>query len=262
MDLEEKGKEAEQALWEEYWRTGDIEIRNELALEYMYIVRLFASQMRGTYKNFADMEDMINQGFIVLLEAIENYDPERKALFKSYASIRVKGAIIDYVRSQDWVTKRVKREARMLNEATDELSNRSGRAPSVTELARYLSLDERAVEKIIAEEQMFHLLSYEELVDIGLYGTKGFRENAVHGLEQPDLTLEEQELRDIIAGTLKELTEKENLVITLHYFEGLKKKDIAYIMGISASRISQTHMSALRKMKKKMKAYIYGEDDK
>jgi RNA polymerase sigma factor for flagellar operon FliA len=254
-------KEAEQALWEEYWRSHSIEVRNEIAMEYMYIVRLYAYQMRGTYKNYADMEDMINQGFIVLLEAIENYDPDKKSQFKSYASIRVKGAIIDYVRNQDWVTKRLKKESRLVNEATDVLAGRSGRAPTTEEIAAHLEMEVSNVDRIIGEAHMFHILSYEELVDIGLYGTKGFKESGFQSIEQPGISLEEAELRDIIASSLDELTEKEKLVMTLHYYEELKKKDIAYIMGVSPSRICQTHNGALKKMKKNLCSYIYGEEN-
>ncbi|MDR1603241.1 MAG: FliA/WhiG family RNA polymerase sigma factor [Gracilibacteraceae bacterium] len=255
------GREEEQAVWEEYWRTRDVELRNELAMDYMYIVRLYAFQMRGTYKNFAEMEDMINQGFVVLLEAIENYDPEKKSQFKSYASIRVRGAIIDFVRNQDWVTKRLKKEAVLLSETTDKLGAQLGRMPTTEELAAHLNLDVRAVEKIIAEEHMFHLLSYEELVDVGLYGTKGFRENMAHGVEQPGFSLEEKELRDVIGASLDELTDREKLVMSLHYYEGLKKKDIAYIMGVSPSRICQMHNGALTKMKQKLQNYLYGEGE-
>ncbi|MDR1070239.1 MAG: FliA/WhiG family RNA polymerase sigma factor [Gracilibacteraceae bacterium] len=256
------GREAEQAVWEEYWRTRDIELRNELALEYMYIVRLYAYQMRGTYKNFAEMEDMINQGFVVLLEAIENYDPEKKSQFKSYASIRVRGAIIDFVRNQDWVTKRLKKEAVLLSGATDALSAQLGRMPTTEEIAAHLNMDVPAVEKIIGEEHMFHLLSYEELVDVGLYGTKGFRENVAQNAEQqPGFSVEEKELRAVITESLDELTEREKLVMTLHYYEELKKKDIAYILGVSPSRICQMHNGALKKMKKKLQSYLYGEGE-
>jgi RNA polymerase sigma factor for flagellar operon FliA len=255
------GKEGEQAVWEEYWRTRDIDLRNELAMEYMYIVRLYAYQMRGTYKNFADMEDMINQGFVVLLEAIEKYDPEKKSQFKSYASIRVHGAIIDFVRNQDWVTKRLKKEAVLLSEAADTLGARLGRIPNTEEIAACLDMDVRAVEKIIGEEHMFHLLSYEELVDVGLYGTKGFRENMAQSLEQPGVSIEEKELRAMIAESLDDLTEREKLVMSLHYYEELKKKDIAYILGVSPSRVCQMHNGALKKMKEKLKNYLYGEGE-
>ncbi|MDR1962120.1 MAG: sigma-70 family RNA polymerase sigma factor, partial [Gracilibacteraceae bacterium] len=201
------------------------------------------------------------QGFVVLLEAIENYDPEKKSQFKSYASIRVRGAIIDFVRNQDWVTKRLKREAVMLNGAMDVLGGQLGRTPTTEEIAAHLNLDARTVEKIIGEEHMFHLLSYEELVDVGLYGTKGFRESIAQNVEQPGFSVEEKELRAVITESLEELTEKEKLVMSLHYYEELKKKDIAYILGVSPSRVCQMHNGALKKMKKKLQNYLYGEGD-
>lgn len=258
--IQQKAPATKEQLWEAYWQTKDIEYRNQLAMEYAYIVKVYVYQLRGAYENYADMEDMINQGTIALLEAVEKYDPERKTKFESYASIRIKGAIIDYVRNQDWVAKRSKKEAKMVSEASETLMNQLGRLPTTEEIGDYLGMSAKTVEKIQGEVHIFNLLSYEELVDVGLYGVKGFREQEMAMEDQPGVNMERDELKRIISDSLDELSEKEKMVITLYYYEELKKKDIAYVLGISASRVCQIHSSALRKMKAKLKNYLYGDD--
>ena len=252
--------ETKEELWEAYWKTGDIAYRNQLAMEYAYIVKVYAYQLRGIYENYADLEDMINQGTIALLEAVERYDPEKKTKFESYASIRIKGAIIDYVRNQDWVAKQSKKEAKLVNEATEALTNQLGRMPTTEEIGQYLNWSPKTVDKILGEVHTFNLLSYEELVDIGLYGVKGFREKEAAPTELPGSNIEQEELKRVISQSLEDLTEKEKMVITLYYYEELKKKDIAYILDISASRVCQIHSSALAKMKKQLKEYLFGDE--
>lgn len=258
--IQQKVPETKDELWEAYWQTGDIKYRNQLALEYTHIVKFYVYQLRGVYENYADMEDMTNQGIIALLEAVEKYDPQRKTKFETYASIRVQGAIIDYVRNQDWVTTRAKKEAKMVNKATDELMSALERMPTSEEIGAYLNIPAKSVEKIQGEVHVFNWLSYEELVDVGLYGVKGYREQNNTAAEQPGTNVEQDELKRIISESLDELTEKEKLVVTLFYYEELKKKDIAYILGISLSRVCQIHSKALRKMKSKLKKYLYGDE--
>lgn len=259
--MEDQQIKDRETMWQSYWQSGkDIEIRNQLAMEYAYIVKLNAYQMRNTYKKYADLEDMINQGMLVLLEAVEKYDPEKKAKFEFYASLRVKGAIIDFVRNQDWIPKRSKKDAKMINEATDALINEYNRMPSIEEISTYLKIPVTAVEKVLSDMSMFNVLSYEELVDIGLYGMKGYADEESQKIELPGAEVEKSELRDIIINSLELLTEKEKLVITLYYYEELKKKDIAYVLDVSASRVCQIHNSALKKMKKVLVDYLFGDD--
>lgn len=259
---EEMQKQQKDALWQLYWQTGkNLEVRNQLAMSYAYIVKLYAYQMWNVYKKYADLEDMVNQGMLVLLEAVEKYDPEKKAKFESYASLRVKGAIIDFVRNQDWISKRSKKEARLINEATDILTIQLNRIPTVEEIGAYLNLPVATIEKSLSEMQMFHVLSYEELVDIGLYGVRGYQDEGIRETEQPSGKIEEHELQQVIANSLEQLTEKERLVVTLYYYEELKKKDIAYILDVSASRVCQIHNSALKKMRYFLNDYLFGDDE-
>lgn len=244
-------------IWEAYSASRDISLRNQITLDYAYLVKYIVFQLRGVYEQYADLDDMINQGTIALIESVEKFDYTRNTKFESFASIKIRGAIIDYVRKQDWVPKKRKRDAKQVGEATEHLSNKLGRMPTNEEVAKYLEMTPQAVEKAVSEIYMFNLLSYEELVDVGVYGMKGFRVGQPDNENEPGVSMEKQELEGIIAESLDALTAKENTVISLYYYEDLKLKEIAYILGVSESRVCQMHTNALKKMKHKLQNYLY-----
>lgn len=244
-------------IWAAYNESRDINLRNQITLDYAYLVKYIVYQLRGVYEQYAELDDMINQGTIALIESVEKFDYTRNTKFESFASIKIRGAIIDYVRKQDWVPKKRKRDAKQVGEATELLSNELGRIPTNEEIAQYLEITLESVEKAISEIYMFNLLSYEELVDVGVYGMKGFREGQPDHENEPGVSMEKAELGKIIAESLEELSVKENTVISLYYYENLKLKEIAYILGVSESRVCQMHTNALKKMKQKLQDYVY-----
>jgi RNA polymerase sigma factor for flagellar operon FliA len=249
-----------QELWQEYWKKRDVNLRNQLAVEYMSIVRYYVYNLRSTYENYAEASDMLNQGCLALMEAVEKYNPGYNTKFESYASIRIKGAIIDYVRKQDWVPKRAKHEGKQFGEAMEELAVRLGHMPTNEEMAEHLGISVKEVEKILGEIYTFNLLSYEELLEQGLYGAKGYRESAQGQQSEPEQEMQSEELKTILSQYLDELPEKERLILTLYYYEELKIKEIAYILDVSSSRVCQLHTAALQKMKKKLMNYLSEEE--
>lgn len=249
-----------QELWKEYWQKRDIDLRNQLAVEYMSIVRYYVHHLRSTYENYAEASDMLNQGCIALMEAVEKYDPKFNAKFESYASIKIKGAIIDYVRKQDWVPKRAKHEGKQFGEAMETLAVQLGHTPTNEEMAEHMGISVKAVEKTLGEIYTFNLLSYEELLEQGLYGAKGYRELDGEQSSLPEQEMQAEELKEMLSRCLEELTDKERLIITLYYYEELKIKEIAYILDVSSSRVCQLHTTALQKMKNKMLNYLSEEE--
>lgn len=249
-----------QQLWEEYFETHDVNLRNQLALEYLSVVKYYVYHLRSTYEHYAEAADMMNQGCLALLEAVEKYNPNYNTKFESYASIKVKGAIIDYVRKQDWVPKRAKQEGKQMGEAVEALAVTLGHTPSNEELAKHLGVTVRDIEKTIGEVYTFNLLSYEDLLDQGLYGARGYREQEQDLEHSPELDLQAEEMKTMLAQCLDQLSEKERLVVTLYYYEELKIKEIAYILDVSSSRVCQIHTSALQKMKDKLIKYLLEED--
>ncbi|MEG2770120.1 MAG: sigma factor [Oscillospiraceae bacterium] len=129
----------------EFYNTRDEEIRNKLVLHYSYIAKASAIQLRGVFQNYAQIEDIINQGIITLIDCIEKYEPEKSNNFESYAYLRVKGSIISLVRQQDWIPRRVRMAAKRIKEASENLCNELMREPTNAELAERLEVSEESI---------------------------------------------------------------------------------------------------------------------
>ena len=127
-------------LWAEYRQTRNTEIRNQIVIQYSYMVKCIALKTIGRYQYFNYMDDLVNEGLIALLDAVEKFDPDKKVKFETYASIKIRGAMIDYIRKQDCFPRRLKRIAKNLNEAENDLSHKFGRNPTDQELADYLGV--------------------------------------------------------------------------------------------------------------------------
>ena len=254
----EKAEVDMQKLWDDYFAANRPEyLRNELVLQYQSLVRTIALQMRGMYKNYAQLEDIINQGILALMESIEKFDPERGFKFETFASIRVKGSVIDFIRSQDWVPRRARRQSRELETARDALFGKLGREPEKAELAQEMSVTVEQLDKILDEAYSFHVLSYEEIIYEKYSAT--FKGNADEDPTfSPESRMLEGELRQQLAASIDLLNERERTVVSLYYYENLKLKEIAYVMDVSESRVSQIHSAALGKLKKRMLDYAAG----
>lgn len=245
---------SEEELWEQYQATKDVRIRNQIIEKYSYLVKIIALKLRGIYQNYGDVEDIVNEGIIALMSVIEKYDISKNTKFETYASIRIKGAIIDYVRKQDWVPRKVKSDYKSVKNAEDDLSNKLGRAPNDDEIAEHLKIDIKEYNNIINNAYGTSILSFEELLgDANL-----IEKNLGSGYDLPEHEVETKELYNILVESVSNLNEKEKLVISLYYKEELKLKEIAEILNISNSRVSQIHTSALQKLEVRIKDYLNG----
>lgn len=242
----------EDELWEQYYATKDIHIRNHIIEKYSYLVKIIALKLRGIYQQYGDVEDIVNEGIIALMDVIEKYDLSKNTKFETYASIRIRGSIIDYVRKQDWIPRKVKSDYKIVKEAEEELSNKFGRSPNDTEVAEYLKMDIKDYNQIVNNAYGTSILSFEELL-----GEANLKETEISGsFELPEEKVESKELYKVLVDSVNKLNEKEKLVISLYYKEELKLKDIADILNISNSRVSQIHTSALQKLEKSIKEYM------
>jgi RNA polymerase sigma factor for flagellar operon FliA len=242
----------EDELWEQYYATKDIHIRNLIIEKYSYLVKIIALKLRGIYQQYGDIEDIVNEGIIALMDVVEKYDKSKNTKFETYASIRIRGSIIDYVRKQDWIPRKVKSDYKTVKEAEETLSNTLGRAPSDTEIADYLKMDLKDYNHIINNAYGSSIMSFEEL----LSESNVLESDIMSGYELPEQEIESKELYKVLVDSVKNLNEKEQLVISLYYNEELKLKDIADILNISNSRVSQIHTSALQKLEKSIKEYL------
>jgi RNA polymerase sigma factor, FliA/WhiG family len=241
-------------LWQEYQQSKNMELRNLIVVQYGYMVKCIALKTVGRYQYFNYMDDLVNEGVIALLDAVEKFDPDKKVKFETYASIKIRGAMIDYIRKQDCFPRRLKRMAKSMNEAENTLSHQLGRNPTDQELAAYLDVSLGDYEKMQAETCSLNMLSFEELIyEKGVESLEfGLASDQIRGPEQ---VVAEKELQDVLAGYIDQLNEKEKLVISLYYKEQLKIKEISGVLEISDSRVSQIHSNALRKLKKYLTEY-------
>ncbi len=241
-----------EALLDEYRMTKSEAVRNEIVLKNLGLVRAVALSMRNMYIKFGEVDDVVNEGVIALMEAIEAYDPEKGAKFETYASLKIRGAIIDYIRKQDWVPRNVRKFARDLDNANSSLYNQYNRQPTTAELAEHLEMSEDKLLKNMAEASTAATLSFEEL----LY-EDNFDEEST-GAEAMDAEILRDELKMMVIKAIEGLKEKEKQVITLYYYKNMKYSDIAKVIGVSESRVCQLHTQATLALKSALEPYIKG----
>jgi len=251
LAVKEMEIEISDQLWEKYYETKDIGIRNKILNNYLHIVTINAKRMSGIYKNKAEIEDVVNQGIIALIECIDRYDWRRGVQFESFASIRVRGSIIDYIRKQDWVPRDIRKRFVNIENVYSEMQSSLNRQPTDEEVAEHIGVGIDEFNKVISQSQSFSILSYENLLD----NAYNFKEQASM-IEMPEQKVQEEEIKKVIAASIDKLSEKERLIVSLYYYEELKLKEIAVILGITASRVSQIHTKALMKMEKILGDYM------
>ena len=234
-----------------YQQSGDVALRNEIVLNNMGLVRSCAMSMRNMYIKHGDTDDVVNEGVIALMDAIESFDPAKGAKFETYASLKIRGAIIDFLRRQDWIPRNVRKFARTLDKANSMLYNLNGRVPTTAELAEHLGIDEDKLLKQMAECSCTITLSFEELL---------YEDN----IDEPavdvpsDSGLLREEMSREIASAIDELKDKERQVVTLYYYKNMKYPDIAKALGVSESRVCQIHTKAILLLKAKLEPYFKG----
>lgn len=245
---------SEHALFARYRETGDTRLRNDIALKYSHVVRYIAVSMRNMYAKYAEVDDIVGEGMLALMAAIDQFDSGRNVKFETYASIKVRGAIIDYIRKQDWVPRQLRKFSKELDAAYSELYVKLGRTPTNAELADYMDLPEEKFNKSLADIAGTVTLSFEELLYEDNFDCGD--QSAKDGLSSAEQRLYGEELQQMIAGAIDTLSEKERTVISLYYYERLKFNDIARVLQLSDSRVSQIHTKAVLSLKNRLESYI------
>ena len=238
-----------------YRETGDQQVKWALALRYESIVKYVAMQARGVYCAFTQVEDIINEGLITVLKAIDKFDPTQGVKFETFVSKRIRGMVIDLARKQDWVPRNVRKRAKEIDAAAVELANRLGRYPTSEEVAEYLEIPEERYQRDLASIAMNNVISLEALMDAGETEGPHFEVASQDGRGMPDAVLEEQELSEILENSIRNLKENEQIVLSLYYVENLRLKDIAHIMNVSEPRVSQIHTRGINKLRHEMMKY-------
>jgi RNA polymerase sigma factor for flagellar operon FliA len=235
-------------LWCEFKRTGAPALRNRLIEHYLYLVKVIGNRIAARLPRSIDVQDLRSAGVFGLMRAVENFDLARGTPFESYCATRVRGAILDELRSQDWVPRLVRNRAALYGRSLGALRKELGRDPSNHEVARHLGLTVGEAEKLRREANLtnvYNLAPQDERED----DPRVLRRLDVLMDKDSDLPFEKMVAHDLARALLKVLVGPERTVIALYYQEGLTMKEIGRVMGISESRVCQIHTKTLKKLK-------------
>jgi len=242
-------------LWVAYHEDGNKEARDKLIVHYSPLVKYVAGRVSVGLPSNVEQADLVSYGMFGLIDAIDKFDFERGIKFETYAISRIRGAIIDELRSYDWVPRSVRAKARMVERAYSTLENKLGRTPSDQEVAVELGVSDREFQTIFTQISFVGLVALDEL--IGLGGEKGDNLTlgdtlADTGGQDPTQAFEVEELRHLLAEAINRLPEREKIVITLYYYEGLTLAEIGQVLGVTESRVCQMHTKAVLMLRSRM----------
>ncbi|MGH2679432.1 MAG: RNA polymerase sigma factor WhiG [Actinomycetota bacterium] len=233
--------------WDVFKETGDRDAREKLILHYAPLVKYVASRVASGLPSSVDQHDLVSYGMFGLIDALEKFEPGRGNKFETYAIPRIKGAIIDELRAMDWVPRSVRFKARELEKAQADLEAMLKRQPTEEELADRLGMTRSELHEMVSQISFVSVLALDEVVGAG--SERGESVALIDTLADkgidPAWGLESQETRGLLAAAINSLTEREKIVVTLYYFEGLTLAEIGEILGVTESRVCQIHTKAV-----------------
>jgi len=237
-------------VWKSYAITKNPALREKLIIEYAPLVKLVAGRLLMHVGQYVDFEDLTSHGVFGLIDAIDKYDPLKGIKFETYASIRIRGAIIDNIRKLDWVPRSLRAKNKQLEQVYAELMIELGREPDETEVAEKLSIPIDEARGLINKSTVVSLVSLDDYMeqnhDVGLFNLSSGQ------ADNPENNIEIMETKQTLADAIDQLSDKEKKVITLYYFDELTLKEISVILGVSESRVSQIHTKAILLLKAKL----------
>lgn len=242
------------SLWREYRRTHDQKVRDRLILTYAPLVKYVAGRLGSGLPAHVDDDDLVSYGLLGLIGAIERYDPDRDVKFETYAIARIKGAIIDELRSLDWVPRSVRSRAREIERAITELEAKLGRAPTDDEISAKIGITQEELDDSLSEISRTSIAALDELWTVSAGGDQIALIDTIEDTSGPSPTtaLDETEMREAIADAIARLPEREKLVVTLYYYEELTLREIGEVLGVTESRVSQLHTKAVLRLKARL----------
>jgi RNA polymerase sigma factor for flagellar operon FliA len=248
------GDDAVAELWREYKQHQTPEARERLILHYAPLVKFVAGRVASGLPQSVEQADLVSYGVFGLIDAIDKFDPSRGFKFETYAIARVKGAIIDELRSFDWVPRSVRAKARAIERAYSKLENELRRTPDDAELARELGVSGDELAKALSQISFVGLVALDEILTAG--GER--RGQAMPGEPGGDAALdpveayEVDEMKMLLADAIDRAPERERLVLGLYYYEGLTLSEIGDVLGVTESRVCQIHTKAILQLRARL----------
>jgi RNA polymerase sigma factor for flagellar operon FliA len=242
-------------VWADYKSTGSAAARDRLILNYSPLVKYVAGRVSTGLPANIEQADLVSYGIFGLMDAIEKFEIGRGIKFETYAISRIKGAIIDELRAIDWVPRSVRFKAREVEKTLSRLENELHRAPTDAEVAKEMGISVHDLRGIYNQVSFVSLVALDELLSVG--ADKGDKLSLIdtledHSSEDPVAAFEAEEMKRVLAGAINKLPEREKIVVTLYYYEGLTLAEIGQVLGVTESRICQMHTKAVMQLRSRM----------
>lgn len=240
------------ALWQSFGASRDQVNRDRLVMHYAPLVKYVAGRVGTGLPAHVDIGDLVQSGIFGLVDAIERFEPDRGLKFETYAMQRIRGAILDDLRAQDWVPRSVRSRAREVERAMERLESRLNRTASDAEVADELGITVEDLRDLFAQLQLTSVAALDELVAVGR-GAGSLAETLQdQHAEDPVTAMEDRENRRLLAEAIAQLGERDRTVVTLYYFENLTLAEIGRVLGVTESRVCQLHTRAVLRLRTKL----------
>ncbi len=245
---------ARKKMWDEYAKNRTPELREQIIIEYAPLVKVVAGRLSMYLGYNVEYDDLVGYGVFGLIDAIDKFDNSKAVKFETYASLRIRGAILDQIRKMDWIPRTIRQKQKRIDSAVKEVEAAQGRNATDEEIASTIGISDEEYSEWQQQMMVTNVVSLNEFMEQGTEVPTD--KSAPNRFDAPEEVVEQSELKKTLADSLELLTEKEKKVILLYYYEELTLKEIANILEVSESRISQLHTKALQKMKTKLGKYM------
>lgn len=242
-------------LWDDYARTKSADIREKIILEYAPLVKVVAGRLSMYLGYNVEYDDLVGYGIFGLIDAIDKFDYKKEVKFETYASLRIRGAILDQIRKMDWIPRTVRQRQKQIDAAVKEVESRLGRPATDEEISKELGISEDEYLEWQSQMKVTNVVSLNEYLEMGTEISNDVAHVSRH-FDAPEKVAEQEEMKAMLIEALELLTEKEKKVIVLYYYEELTLKEISELLDVSESRVSQLHTKGLQKMKARLGKYV------
>jgi RNA polymerase sigma factor for flagellar operon FliA len=254
-ELEREAKETEKLVKADYSPVNST--RDQLVLEYAPLIKYIAQKIAARLPANIELDDLISSGVIGLMDAIEKYDASRDNKFKTYAEFRIRGAILDELRAQDWVPRSVREKAKMLERVYVKIEQTKGRQATDEEVCAELGINQEEFHELLNQVRSVSLLSYDDFSSLSKADKRFLQGMGENGSKAPTpfSEINVAYIKRLISEAIHDLPEKQRLVLSLYYYEDLNLKEIGRVLDVTESRVSQLHTQAILRLKGKLRGY-------
>lgn len=241
-------EEGRKKLWADFAKSKSAQLREEIIIEYAGLIKIVAGRLSMYLGYTVEYDDLVGYGTFGLIDAIDKFDSFKGVKFETYASLRIRGSILDQIRKMDWIPRTLRQKQKKIDAAYQKIELEQMRPATDEELCEELGITMEELDSWNSQLKVTNLVSLDEFME---QGSEVRMDSAVSShFDQPERVVEKKELKEMLVEVLETLTENERKVITLYYYEELTLKEISRVLEVSESRISQLHTRALQKMKK------------